>query len=180
MSHTHAAVKYKPLGKAQVGAGGAGNFLFLAEKELEGGQREKPNTQATPGKRFPGRRRGSCDLKVLSVLQAPSFALGICQCYALLCLGFWVRISRLRRNTAVPLHHPNEHDRFGECCCPEGYCSHPSPVILEPSGKGYVSMGFAAWSVGANTRNSPSLPYSPWPLLTQLDEGYSGQPRVAA
>lgn len=65
MSHTHAAVKYKPLGKAQIGAGRAGNFLFLAEKELEGGQREKPNTQATPGKSFPGRRRGSCDLKVL-------------------------------------------------------------------------------------------------------------------
>lgn len=51
MSHTHAAVKYKPLVKAQVGVGGAGNSLFLAERELEGGQRSQ--TPRPPRERAP-------------------------------------------------------------------------------------------------------------------------------
>lgn len=56
LSHTHAAVKYKPLGKAQVRARGAGTLLFLADGKLEGRQEEKPNTQAMPGEGSPRRR----------------------------------------------------------------------------------------------------------------------------
>lgn len=91
LSHTHAAVKYKPLGKAQVRAGGAGSFSFLAERELEGGQSEKPNIQAMPGESSPGVEAPTS--RGFGHLAKPSFALGICQCFALFCLGcgsgFW-------------------------------------------------------------------------------------------
>lgn len=66
LSHTHAAVKYKPLGKAQVRAPGAGNFPLLADRRLDGRQEEKPNTQAMPGEGSPGKWCGGHDLWVLS------------------------------------------------------------------------------------------------------------------